>query len=141
MRRDPATRFGEGPPGMRSPPPPNPRRSLLLDASQMVNEPASTLYDYADSISLDAQFYLVDTISGTALDQTKIIAGSIDHFLLEKSRVCSQLPGERSYHFFYQLCAASTSAGSFAGLTATLKECQRHLLERPHKVWTPVRID
>jgi myosin heavy subunit len=57
-------------------------------------------------------------------DQTKIIGGSIDHFLLEKSRVCSQLPGERSYHFFYQLCAASANAGSFAGLTTTLRECQ-----------------
>ncbi|EOD39078.1 hypothetical protein EMIHUDRAFT_223963 [Emiliania huxleyi CCMP1516] len=46
---------------------------VLLDASQMTGDPASTLYDYADSISLDAQFHLVDTISGTDLNQTKII--------------------------------------------------------------------
>jgi len=39
----------------------------------MTGDPASTLYNYADSISLDAQFYLVDTISGTALDQTTIL--------------------------------------------------------------------
>ena len=39
----------------------------------MTGDPASTLYDYADSISLDAQFHLVDTISGTDLNQTKII--------------------------------------------------------------------
>ena len=39
----------------------------------MIGQLASTLYDNADSISLDAQFYLVDTISGTALDQAKII--------------------------------------------------------------------
>ena len=34
----------------------------------------------------------------------RIIGGSIKHFLLEKSRVSDQLQGERSYHFFYQLC-------------------------------------
>ena len=33
-----------------------------------------------------------------------IIGGSIKHFLLEKSRLTDQLDGERSYHFFYQLC-------------------------------------
>ena len=56
-------------------------------------------------------------------NKSKIIAGSMDHFLLEKSRVCSQLPGERSYHFFYQLCQAASHAKSFAGLTDVLKEC------------------
>eukprot|EP00943_MAST-04B_sp_MAST-4B-sp1_P008495 g8495.t1 len=38
-----------------------------------------------------------------------IIGGSIQHFLLEKSRLTDQLDGERSYHFFYQLCLGVSS--------------------------------
>jgi myosin V len=37
-----------------------------------------------------------------------IIGGTIKHFLLEKSRVSDQLSGERSYHFFYQLCRGAS---------------------------------
>ena len=50
----------------------------------------------------------------------QINAGSIEHFLLEKSRVCSQLPGERSYHFFYQICAGAANSSSFSDLKSTL---------------------
>jgi len=41
-------------------------------------------------------------------DDGKIIGGSMSHYLLEKSRVFSQLNGERSYHFFYQLIKGAT---------------------------------
>ena len=53
----------------------------------------------------------------------QINAGSIQHFLLEKSRVCSQLPGERSYHFFYQICAGAANSGNFSEFKSVLDQC------------------
>lgn len=50
----------------------------------------------------------------------QINAGSIEHFLLEKSRVCSQLPGERSYHFFYQICAGAANSKKFTEFASVL---------------------
>ncbi|CAI4223566.1 unnamed protein product [Auanema sp. JU1783] len=52
----------------------------------------------------------------------RVAGADIEHYLLEKSRVIKQAPGERCYHIFYQL---------YSGAITGLKE--RLLLDRPIK--------
>lgn len=41
----------------------------------------------------------------------KVVGARIETYLLEKVRVCNQSEGERSFHIFYQCCAAAAAVG------------------------------
>jgi len=42
--------------------------------------------------------------------QSQVCGGFISHYLLEKSRICSQNDAERNYHIFYRMCAGAPDA-------------------------------
>ena len=42
--------------------------------------------------------------------QNNVCGGYISHYLLEKSRICTQSDEERNYHIFYRMCAGAPAA-------------------------------
>jgi len=37
-----------------------------------------------------------------------VVGGYVSHYLLERSRICSQLSEERNYHVFYSMLAGAS---------------------------------
>eukprot|EP00941_MAST-03F_sp_MAST-3F-sp1_P003995 g3995.t1 len=54
----------------------------------------------------------------------EIIGAELEHYLLEKARLCSQGEGERNYHIFYFLCRGGKEDGHTEVDDFKLKDCE-----------------
>eukprot|EP00941_MAST-03F_sp_MAST-3F-sp1_P003900 g3900.t1 len=61
----------------------------------------------------------------------KIVGAELEHYLLEKARICTQGSGERNYHIFYYLLRGGRSGDYKECETYKLKQCEDypHLVE------------
>eukprot|EP00941_MAST-03F_sp_MAST-3F-sp1_P004404 g4404.t1 len=58
----------------------------------------------------------------------KIVGADLEHYLLEKARICAQGSGERSYHIFYFLLRGGKIGGHNEVETFKLKDCDSYPL-------------